>query len=147
MKHLLSYIVEKLHLDDVPEYNHDIDTSGVKVDMQMDDEDLQKIEKLSEDLPQKPDEIKATKSGGVKLVYHIPKNNTPSGSKKNKEIHITKPERYQNKCYKITWHNGHRSLPYEYPMGDDWKKKNGEPKLKTIEDVFSALQEMWDRRF
>lgn len=151
MKELNIYIIEKLQLNKdtkvVSIDKLDIDSDKLKgKEMQISDSDVDRICELIEKLPIQPESVTNSKNGGIILKYKG--KGTFYGTKKLKsEIHITLPDRYDKKCYKITWYTPVDYMPYEYPVGNLYiDKKNNKPKLATIDEVFDQILKHWNDR-
>lgn len=145
MNSLSTYIIEKLKIDKNTSIIPVIDNSKLSKnkEMQLSEDEIYKILDYSEKLPIKPIKIEVTRTGGVKLIYKsVDKGEW--GTWKN-EIHITKPERYNSECYKINWYNSKAYRPFEFPCGKEYKDKNGNPKLSTIDEVFEVINNYWNK--
>lgn len=146
MKNIINFITEKLKIGSNSQVHKGIANTEIpskvanKVIVTQDE--LDEIERYAEDLPVKPN-IKIGRNGNVKLEFET-KINQWNNDKGFNYINISKPDRYHG-SFKITMTVGNWA-PYEYPMGNKYKDKNGNLLLPDIESVFKQINKQWEKR-
>jgi len=146
MKNIINFITEKLKIGSNSQVHKGIANTEIPTKVAnkviVTQDELDEIERYVEDLPVKPN-IKIGRNGNVKLEFET-KDQVHAFNSTNNYINISKPERYHG-SFKITMTVGNWA-PYEYPMGNKYKDKNGNLLLPDIESVFKQINKQWEKR-